>query len=61
MELKTWTFRKINQKYLERSVMWYWGMMEKISSKESVRNEEVLHKDKEERNSLHTVKRRKTD
>ena len=33
--------------------------MEKISWTDRVRNEEVLHRVKEERNILHTVKRRK--
>jgi hypothetical protein len=35
--------------------------MEKISWVDRVRNEEVLHRVKEERNILHTVKRRKAD
>jgi hypothetical protein len=35
--------------------------MEKISWTDSVRNEEVLHTVKEERNIIHTVKRRKAD
>jgi hypothetical protein len=35
--------------------------MEKISWTDRVRNEEVLHTAKEERNIMHTVKRRKTD
>jgi hypothetical protein len=33
--------------------------MEKISWTDRVRNEEVLHRIKEERNILHTIKRRK--
>jgi hypothetical protein len=33
--------------------------MEKISWTDRVRNEEVLHRVKEERNILHTIKRRK--
>jgi hypothetical protein len=33
--------------------------MEKISCTDGVRNEEVLHRVKEERNILHTVRRRK--
>jgi hypothetical protein len=28
---ETWTFRKLDQKYLERFEMWYWRRMEKIS------------------------------
>jgi hypothetical protein len=35
--------------------------MEKISWTDRVRNEEVLHRVKEERNILHTVKRRKAN
>jgi hypothetical protein len=41
--------------------MWCWRRMEKISWTYSVRNEEVLHRVKEERNIIHTVKRRKAD
>jgi hypothetical protein len=33
--------------------------MEKISWTDRVKNEEVLYRVKEERNSLHTIKRRK--
>ena len=36
-------------------------VMEKISWTYSVRNEEVLHRAKEERNIIHTTKRRKVD
>ena len=35
--------------------------MEKISWTNHVKNEEVLQRDKEERNILHTMKRRKTN
>jgi hypothetical protein len=35
--------------------------MEKISWTDRVRNEEVLHRVKEERNIVHTVKRRKAN
>jgi hypothetical protein len=35
--------------------------MEKISWTDRVRNEEVLHRVKEERNVLHTIKRRKAN
>jgi hypothetical protein len=41
--------------------MWCWGRMEKISWTDRVRNEEVLHRVKEDRNILHTVKRRKAN
>jgi len=39
---ETWTFQKVNQKYMERFEMWYWRRMEKISWTDHVRNEEVL-------------------
>jgi hypothetical protein len=38
--------------------MWWWRRME-ISSFDRVRNEEVLHRVKEERNILHTKKERR--
>jgi hypothetical protein len=40
--------------------MWCWRRMEKISWTDRVRNE-VLHKVKEERNLVHTIKRRKAN
>jgi hypothetical protein len=57
---ETWTLRKVDQKYLDRFEMWCWGRMEKINSTDHVRNEEVLHRVKEERNILHIMKRRLT-
>jgi hypothetical protein len=56
-----WTLRKVDQKYLESFEMWCWRRMEKISWTDRVRNEEVLHRDKEERNIAHTIKRRKAN
>jgi hypothetical protein len=53
-----WTLWKVDQKYLESSEMWCWRRMEKISWTDCMRNEEVLHRVKEERNILHTMKRR---
>jgi hypothetical protein len=41
--------------------MWCWRRMEKIIWTDRVRNEEVLHRVKEERNILHTIKRRKAN
>jgi hypothetical protein len=38
--------------------MWRWRRMEKIISTGLVKNEEVLHRVREERNILHTTKRR---
>jgi hypothetical protein len=56
---ETWTLRKVDQEYLESFEMWCWRRMEKISWRDRVRNEEVLYRVKEERNIIHTVKRRK--
>jgi hypothetical protein len=58
---ETWTLWKMDQKYLESFEMWCWRRMEKISWTDRVRNEEVLHRVKEERNILHTIKRRKAN
>jgi hypothetical protein len=54
------TLRKVDQKYLKSFGMWCWGRME-ISYTDRVRNEEVLLRVKEQRNSLHTVHRRKAN
>jgi hypothetical protein len=53
---KIWTLRNVDQKYLESFEMWCWRRMEKISWTDRVRNEEVLHSVKEERNILHKIK-----
>jgi hypothetical protein len=58
---ETWTLPKVDQKYLESYEMWCWRRMEKISWTDRVRNEEVLHRVKEERNIIHTVKIRKSN
>jgi hypothetical protein len=58
---ETWTLRKMDQKYLKSFEMWCWRRMEKISWTDLVRNEEVLHRVKEERNIVHTIKRRKAN
>jgi hypothetical protein len=55
---ETWTLRKVDEKYLESFKMWCWRM--EIIWAHRVRNEEVLHRVQEERNILHTIKRRKT-
>jgi hypothetical protein len=41
--------------------MWCWRRMEKISWTDRVRNEDVLYRVKEERNIVHTIKRRKAN
>jgi hypothetical protein len=56
---ENWTLRAADQNYLESFEMWCWRSMEKISWTDRVRNEEVLHRVKEQRNILHTVKSRK--
>jgi hypothetical protein len=58
---ETWTLRKMDQNYLESFEMWCWGRMEKIIWTDRVRNEEVLHRVKEESTILHTIKRRKAN
>jgi hypothetical protein len=57
---ETWALRKVDQKYLGSFEMWCWRRMEKISWTDRVRNEEVLHRVKEERNILQAIKRRLT-
>jgi len=56
---EAWALRKVDQKYLRGSRMWCWRRMEKMSWTDRVRNE-VLERVKEERNILHTIKRRRT-
>jgi hypothetical protein len=58
---ETWTLGKVDQTYLESFDMWCWRRMEKISWTDRVRNEEVLHRVKEESNIVHTIKRRKAN
>jgi hypothetical protein len=58
---ETWTFRKIHQNYLESFEMWCRRRMEKIIWTDRERHEEVLHRVKEKRNILHTIKRRKAN
>jgi hypothetical protein len=61
MVLKTWTLRKVDQKYLGSSEMWCWNRIEKISWTDRVRNKEVIKEVKEESNILHTIKGRKAN
>jgi hypothetical protein len=58
---ETWTLRKVDQKYVESFEMWCCRRLEKISWTDRVRNEEVLHRVNEEKNILHTIKRRKAN
>jgi hypothetical protein len=58
---ETWTLRKVDRKYLGSFETWCWRRMEMISWTDRGKNEEVLHRVKEERNILHTIKRRKAN
>jgi hypothetical protein len=53
---ETWILWKADQKKLESFELWSRRRMEKISWTDCVRNEEVLHTVKEERNILHTIR-----
>ena len=54
----TKTLREIDLKYLENFEIWCWRRIE-ISWNDRVKNKEVLHRKKEERNILHTIEQRK--
>jgi hypothetical protein len=56
---ENWIPRKVYQKYLESFEFWCWRSREKISCNDGVKNEEILHRVKEEWHILHTMKRRK--
>jgi hypothetical protein len=58
---ETWTFRKVYQKYLESFEVWCWRRVEKTIWTDRVKNEEVLHRVRKERNSLYTVKKSKAE
>jgi hypothetical protein len=58
---ETWTLQNVDQKYLEIFEMWCWRRMEKFGWTDRVRSEEVLLRVKEERNILHTIKRREAN
>ena len=51
---ETWTLRKVGHKYLESFNAWCLKKMEKISWTDHVRNKEVLHRVREERNIICT-------
>jgi hypothetical protein len=58
---ETWTLRKVDQKYLESFEICYCRRMEKTSCTDCMRNEEVLHRVKEERNIQLKIIRRKAN
>jgi len=55
---ETWKLREVHQKYLEGFEMCYWKTLEKRGWTDRVKNEEVLHGVKEERNILDTIKKK---
>jgi hypothetical protein len=55
---ENWTLRNLDQKYTENYEMWCWKMMAKDIW---THHEEVLQNDKEERNVLQTIKRKKAN
>jgi hypothetical protein len=57
---ESWTLGKVDQKYLGSFEMWCWRRMEKIVWTDCVINK-VLHRVKEERNILNTIKSRNTN
>jgi hypothetical protein len=55
------TLWEVDQECLENFEMWRWRKLEKISRTDRVGDEEALHRVKEDRNILHTIKRRKAN
>lgn len=55
-----WTIRKEKEKCLENLEMWLWRRMENIKWSDTVRNEEVRRRVREERSTWNSVKKRKT-
>jgi len=53
---ENWTLWKADKKYLASYEMCCWGRMEKISWTDRVRNEELFHRVKEEKNFLRIIK-----
>jgi len=58
---ETGTLRRVDQKYLGSFEMWCWRRMGKISWIDRVKNEEVLHRVKGDRNIVYTINRRKAN
>ena len=56
---ETWTLRATDKKRLERFEMCCWRRMEKIRWTDHVRNEELLLRVNEQRNTLHEIRKRK--
>jgi len=49
--------RIVDQKFLGTFEMWCWTRIEWISWTDPMKDEEVLHRAKEENNILHTIKK----
>jgi len=56
-----WTFRKVDQKYLESSGTWCWRRMERSVGLIMWRMKKVWQRLKAERNILHAIIKRKTN
>jgi len=59
MMLKLGTLRKADPKYLKSFEIWCWRSKEKFRRTDRAWSEEVLHKTKHKKNTLHTIKSRK--
>ena len=51
---ETWIRGEVDWIYMDSFKMWCWRRIDKISWTDRVRNEEVLHRVKDKRNSLHS-------
>jgi len=58
---ETWMLRAEDQKHLESFEMWCWRRTEKISWTDHVRNEDVLLRVKEQKNTLREIRKRKAN
>jgi len=58
---ETWTLRAVDQKHLESFEMWCWRRTKKIIRTDHERNEEVLLRLKEQRNTLNEIRKRKAN
>jgi hypothetical protein len=58
---ETWTFRAVDQKYLESFEMWCWRRMEKIIWTDHVRNKKILLRVKEQTNILHEISKQEAN
>jgi len=59
--INTWTLRAVDRKHLESFEIKCWRRTEKISWTDHVRNEEVLLRVKEQRNTVHEISKRKAN